>query len=207
MVEPNYKNIKLQEPKSIPKYLIRDIINGKPYYYKGYKEVLNKTKTINDIMPCSTLQAEIIMYLNFLLIQALGIKKYRIFTGESGNHIAKNLNYGLDLAVYDKKVLSSDKINEQYAAVPPILVVEVDVKVALEDSQEIDFIIEKTQSLLDYGTKKVIWVTSKTKKILIAESGKDWIMKDWSKEFELMNGILANVGQYLKENDIEAGKA
>jgi len=186
----------------IPSYLIRDIIGGKPYYYKGYKEVLNKTKTIHDIMPSSTLQSFIIMYINYLLIQALGIKKYHIFTSETGSHLAKNENYGLDLAVYDKKTLPNDKIGAHFATVPPLLVVEVDIKIELEDSTDLDFISKKTQSLLDFGTKKVIWITSKTKKVLIAEKGKDWILRDWDQDMELMKGVIANIGKYLKENDV-----
>ena len=202
MVEITHNQPPIEQP-SIPSYLIRDVINGKPYYYKGYKDVLAKKKTIHDIMPSSTLQAEIIMYLNFLLIQALGIKNYRIFTSESGNHLAKNVNYGLDLAVYDRQILSSDKINEHFATVPPALVVEVDIKVELEGTSDIDFIVEKTQSLLDYGTKKVIWVTSKTKKVLIAAKDQDWVIRSWNNEFELMDGISANIGQYLSENNVK----
>ncbi len=109
MVKVDYQGEQSVDKEYIPSYLIRDMIDGKPFYYKRYKDVLNKTKTIHDIIPCCTLQAEIIMYLNFLLIQTLGINKYRIFTSESGSHLAKNVNYGLDIAVYDKKVLTSKK--------------------------------------------------------------------------------------------------
>ncbi|MEM6320488.1 MAG: Uma2 family endonuclease [Bacteroidota bacterium] len=205
MVKADYQGSEGKEKITIPSYLIRDIIDGVPYYYKGYKDVLNKTKTREDIMPCSTLQAEIIMYLNFLLTQALGLKKYRIFTGESGNHLAKNINYGLDLAVYDRTILTSEKINKHYANVPPELVVEVDIRVELEDLNEIEFINKKTQSLLDYGTKKVIWVVSESQKVLIAESDaeKDWLLRDWHKDFDLFQGVNANIGQYFKEQDIQ----
>ena len=204
MVNTDYQGSEGKEKQEIPSYLIRDMIDGVPYYYKGYKDVLNKTKTRHDIMPCSTLQAEIIMYLNILLIQAINLKKYRVYTTESGNHLAKNVNYGLDLAVYDKAILTAKKINKHYANVPPELVVEVDIKVELDDLNEIDFINKKTQSLLDYGTKKVIWVISESKKILIAEGGgeRDWLLRDWNKDFELFDGITANIGQYLKDNDI-----
>jgi len=204
MVKVGYQGEPSREQEEIPSYLIRDMIDGKPFYYKGYKDVLNKTKTIHDIMPCSTLQAELIMYLNILLIQAINLNKYRVYTSESGSHLAKNVNYGLDLAVYDKKILTAKKINKHYANVAPELVVEVDIKVELEDLNEIDFINKKTQSLLDYGTKKVIWVISESQKVLIAENGKekDWILRDWNKDFDLFSGITANIGQYLKDNDI-----
>ncbi len=191
-----------QEVSSIPTYLIRDEFDGQFFYYKGYKEVLNKTKTLEDIMPSSGLQSEIIMYLFSLLLQHLGIQKYRIYASESGNHIQKNVNYGLDIAVYDRAILSSDKVTDKYVSVAPELVIEVDVKVDTKDLTEEEFIMSKTQSLLDSGCKKVIWVISKNQKILLAESNKDWIVRDWNKPFELMQAITANVGQYLKDNDV-----
>ncbi len=202
MVETKSVIRQSKEKQSILAYLIRDIIKGKHYYYKGYKEVLNKTKTIHDIRPSNALQAYIVMYLNFLLLQALGIKRHRIFTATSGSHLEKNENYGLDLAIYDSTALSSDKIGVHFADVPPLLVVEVDIKIELEDVNELDFVFKKTQSLLDFGAKKVIWVTSKTKKVLLAEAGKDWVLRDWDKDIELMEGVVANIGKYLKENDV-----
>ena len=142
------------------------------------------------------------MYINYLLIQALGIKNYHIFTSETGSHLAKNENYGLDLAVYDKKTLPNTQIGIHFATVPPLLVVEVDIKIELENSTDLDFITKKTQSLLDFGTKKVVWITSKTKKVLIAEKGKDWLLRDWDQDIELMKDVVANIGKYLEENDI-----
>lgn len=190
-----------QEP--IPDYLIRDILDGVPYYYKGYKSVLNKSKTLEEIMGSSGLQAEIVMYLNFLLTQALGIEQYRIYTSESGIHISKHMNYGLDLAVYDANVLSSDKVDDQYVKVAPQLVVEIDVKVNTNQLSEEEFIYKKTQSLLDYGVKTVIWVTSKSGKVLIAKPEKDWIVRDWNKEFILFKDIEANIGAFLKERGVK----
>ena len=32
---------------------------------------------------------------------------------------------------------------------------------------------------------------------------KDWLIRDWDKEFDLMNGVIANVGEYLKDNGID----
>lgn len=192
-----------QETSKIPNYLIRDEFDGRSFYYKGYKEVLNKSKTLEDIMPSSGLQSEIIMYLFAILLQQIGIKKYRIYASESGNHIKKKLNYGLDVAVYDRAILSSDKVNDKYVSVPPELVIEVDIKVDTVELTEEEFILSKTQSLLDSGCKKVIWIISKKQKVLLAEPNKDWLIRDWDKEFDLMNGVIANVGKYLKDNGID----
>ena len=47
--------------KKIPDFLIREVMDGQPLYYRGYRDVLRKLKTIEDIMPCSTLQATIVL--------------------------------------------------------------------------------------------------------------------------------------------------
>ncbi len=192
---------KKYEEKDIPAELVRDVIDGVPYYYKGYKDVLNKTKTIEEIMPCSTLQAEIIMYLNYLLVNFLGIEKFRIYTSESGSHLYKKVNYGLDLAVYDATVLTSEKVNEKFANVPPLLVVEVDIKVETKE-EEIEFINKKMKSLLDHGTGKVIWILTKERKIIIAEKNQEQQAIGINDNFELITGLIANVGEYLTKREI-----
>ena len=44
----------------IPEALIYEVMDGKPIYYKGYRDVLNKTKTLEEIMACSRLQGIIV---------------------------------------------------------------------------------------------------------------------------------------------------
>jgi hypothetical protein len=34
----------------IPQILVREVIDGVPFFYKAYKSVLNKTKKLEDIM-------------------------------------------------------------------------------------------------------------------------------------------------------------
>lgn len=196
---------KQEGERAIPDELVRDVIDGEAFYYKGYRDVLNKTKTIEELMGCSTLQGEIIMYLNYLLTQALGIIDFRIYTGEIGIHLSKKINYGLDLVVFDSHVLSSGKIDSHYANVPPHLVVEVDVRVDTQQLTEEEFIEKKTKSLLKHGAGKVVWVSTKSKKILIAEPGRAWQEQNWHEPFELLSGIRANVGEYLKMKGIPAG--
>ncbi len=72
--------------KKIPKHLIYEVTSdGKPIYYKGYKDVLNKTKTFEEITMESQLQAglkaEIAMLIG-LVLKKLG---YQIAAGGIGN--------------------------------------------------------------------------------------------------------------------------
>ena len=46
-----------KSPTKVPNYLIYEVVKGEPIYYKGYKDVLNKTKTFEEIIMDSTLQA------------------------------------------------------------------------------------------------------------------------------------------------------
>ncbi len=43
--------------QNIPDYLVYKMVEDKPIYYKGYKDVLNQTKTFEEIIIESKLQA------------------------------------------------------------------------------------------------------------------------------------------------------
>ena len=161
-------------------FLVADKINGFQYFYKNVKSDLYDNKHI-DLNPWHS--PIIKMYLNYLLTQSLGIEKYRIFASASGLSINEENVFCLDLAAYDSTVLTSDKISEKYADVPPLLVVEVDIKVELGNEAELDFVHKKTQSLLNYGTGKVIWVLTNEAKIVLAEKYKDWEILDIFDDF------------------------
>ena len=117
----------------IPDYLLKEEIEGIKFYYKGYQQVLNKTKKPEDIMGCSSIQSFIIEYFHTILIHANANKRYRIFTNESGNHFAHRSNMQFDIALYDKSVLTGDKITRKYVqGFPPTLVIEIDLDVNLK---------------------------------------------------------------------------
>ncbi|MEK7256845.1 MAG: Uma2 family endonuclease [Bacteroidota bacterium] len=190
----------------VPGYLVRDLIDGLPLYYKGYREVLAGTKTKEEIMGCSTLQSFILLYLIRILDQNLDEESFHIFTGESGNHLSPKTNFSLDLAVYDTGSLPVEKIDEHYAKVPPVLVVEVDVKMEPEEKMSDEQVIRlKTDSLLKYGVQKVVWFLSRKGQVFMAEKGKKGVWRSWHEPVELMPGIEVNVGSYLKRRGHPAG--
>ena len=47
---------KKMDKENIPDSLIYEVMDRQPIYYKGYRDVLNKTKTREEIMACSGLQ-------------------------------------------------------------------------------------------------------------------------------------------------------
>lgn len=190
--------------RKVPDYLVRETIDGIPYYYRGYKQVLTKKKTLEDIMGYSGLQASIIEYFIFHVLNKLNLKKYHIFSGETGNHLGYRNNLSLDIALFDRKTLTPEKITAKYVDVPAYCVIEVDIQAEWDDTAmtEVEFIGLKTKKLFDFGTKKLIWVLSRSKKIITAEPDKNWEIIDWDKDIDLIEGITFNVGKYLAEEGI-----
>ena len=193
---------KPSKKRKIPKLLIKETIDGIPFYYKGYRSVLNKTKTIEDIMADSGLQLFIKNFLKDLLTAQLDKNKYWVFVGEVGSHLDHRSNMGLDVAIYDKKKLTIDKITNKYIDITPVLVVEVDVNVEMEDRTSNlfeEFVLRKVRRLHEFGTKKIIWIFTKSKTIIIALPDNSWKVLDWDVEIEYLEGVKINIAQYLKD--------
>lgn len=200
-----------QLPKrKVPDFLVKEEIDGVLFYYKGYQSVLNKTKTSEEIMGCSGLQSIIVEYLLATLIESGARKTHWLLTNESGNHLALRTNLQFDLAIYEKSSLTADKITRKYiSGIAPKVVVEVDLDVELNNTQAAnieEFVMLKTEKLLQYGTKKVIWIFTKSKKVLVAD-GPTWSINDWTNDFEILDGIVFNLAAYLLETGIDPDAA
>jgi Uma2 family endonuclease len=186
----------------VPSYLVKEILDDMPVFYKGYKAVLRKEKTIEDIMGASGLQIFIVRYLFRLLDRNLDDNLFYVFTGEGGLHLSKGTNLSGDVLVFDKQTLTPDLIDTHYLNIPPLIDIEIDVEIDNTTFSDFDYIQRKTDNLLKFGTQKVIWILTKTQKIIVAEPNKDWLMIDWQKDVEITNGITFNVPQYLKKEGV-----
>lgn len=199
------QDINMPAPKNgrrIPAYLVSEVIDGIPFYYRGYRAVLNKTKKLDDIMADSGLQLFLKEYISDLLKTGLNRKTYFVGSGEIGNHIDRRNNLGLDVVVFEKSVLTPDKITTRYIDVPAKMVVEIDVNVELPDKKTDlfeEYVVRKVNRLFAFGTQKVVWVFSKSKKVISATPDAPWQISNWSDDVELMNGIVMNIDQHLKE--------
>lgn len=194
---------------SIPIHLIKEIIDGIPFYYRGFRAVLNETKTKADIMADSGLQGYIKTFFILLLAKQLDLSKYHFFAGETGAHLDKSNNLSLDISIFDKSILSPDKITTRYLNVPPKIVIEIDVNVEVVTPNENifdTFILRKIKKLHKFGTEKIIWVFSKSKTIIISTADKKWDVIDWDETVEILDGIQFNLAQYLKEQGVNVGE-
>ena len=191
--------------RKIPKvssYLVKEILDNMPVFYKGYKAVLRKEKTIEDITGASGLQIFIVRYLFRLLDRNLDDNLFYVFTGEGGLHLRKGTNLSGDVLVFDKQLLTPDLIDTHYLNIPPLIDIEIDVEIDNTTFSDFDYIQRKIDNLLKFGTQKVIWILTKTQRIIVAEPNKDWLLIDWQKDLEITNGITFNVSQYLKKEGV-----
>ena len=191
--------------QQIPKYLIKETIDGVPFYYKGFRAVLNKTKTKADIMADSGLQLFIKSWLMALLLKSIDLSKYHVFVGEAGAHIDHRNNLSLDLTVFDQSILTPDKITTKYIDVHPKIVIEIDVNVELEEPgvNTFDaFVLRKVKKLHQFGAEKIIWIFSKSKTVIIATPDNKWDVINWDNEVEILDGVSFNVAKYLQKKGI-----
>jgi Uma2 family endonuclease len=186
---------------TIPNALIWEVIDGKPLYRRGYKSVLGKQKTTDDIMGTSSSQALLTAYLNRLLVKNLDEELYDIWTGEPGLHLEKNDNFSNDIVVHE--IVSAARISTQYANYPPKLVVEIDIEIDPDSMPDTDYLQKKTSKMLDFGVERVVWILSYVKKVIVADRLKNtWVMHDWDTDIELMHGIMFNIQRFLEKRGI-----
>lgn len=183
--------------------LVYEVLDGRPLYYRGYEDVLAGRKSPEDIMGSSSLQWVLVSYFMEIMILGLDRKKYRFASNEAGVHINHRNNLSHDVAIYDRSVLTPDKINTQYVSVPAKVAIEIDVKADVSKVSDFNYVNRKTKKLLDFGSDKVIWIFSSSQQVMIAERNADaWLTMDWHRDLELLDGQIFNIGRYLEEEGI-----
>ncbi len=198
LTDPKAKTAK----RKIPAYLVRETIDGIDFYYPGFRQVLNKQKKLDEIMGDSGLQFFLKDYLVELLKEGLDKKLYRVAGGELGFHASVRNNMGLDVVIFDRALLTPDKITPRYVTVPPKVVIEIDVNVELpERNSDLfqEYVLRKLDSLFNHGVEKVIWFFTKSKKVCIALPGQAWQIDDWNQHLTLFEGVKVNIADYIAQ--------
>ena len=187
--------------KAIPKALIYEMVDGKPIYYKGHKDYLSGEKQINELMGSSYLQALIGTQLIILLSRLIDLTKYQLISNEVGLKFGKKSWRAADLAIYERESLKDVPKVNKYLEIPPEIVIEIDTKADLEDIQDsLGYYHEKTDQLLNFGVKKVVWIFTDTQKVMIARQGEDWHISDWHKNILIMEGVEVNIVRIIEES-------
>jgi hypothetical protein len=193
---------KVRGKRKVLDSLVCEILDGKPLYYKGYKDVLLKRKTIEEIMGSSSLQAFIISFLMEVIIKGKLSESYQVMVSEPGLHIDSKNNVLGDILIYDKQILTPDKINAKYLSVPAKVHMEVDISIELEDLKDYQYVEKKINKLHAFKTEKVIWILTNIRKVMVAVPGNPWQMYDWQNDIELLDSVNFNIGKYLDEKGV-----
>lgn len=180
----------------IPEHLIYEMVDGRPIYYAGYQNVVKGIINSEAIMGSSAIQSYILHLIQKFLNRHPLEKDIILLSNELGLKFKSKSWRSCDLAIFKKGSISTEQLfDDHYVDIPPNVVIEVDTKADLKNyDNEEHYYREKTQQLLDFGVEKVIWIYTKNpRKILVAENGKDWLLKNWNKDVEIMPDCLLNL--------------
>ncbi len=192
------KQTKKEENVQIPEALIYEKVKGKPIYYRNYEKVLKGELPLEAVMGSGDLHAFLVFMISFLLGKKLDLRNFIIATGELGFYTSENSFRLLDIAVFERK---NFKFSGGYTKIPPKVVIEIDTKADLSNYQSVEeYVFEKTQELLDAGVEKVVWIFTKTKKVMIAPKDQKWLVQNWNEPFEVLEGIEVNLSELVKED-------
>lgn len=87
---------------AIPSALIYEVLNGRPLYYRGYKEVLAKNLNPESVMGSNSLQSILVSLIHTHMMVNRDKKRYIPVTNEAGLHLELNDNLSCDVAVFEK---------------------------------------------------------------------------------------------------------
>jgi len=195
------RKISQEERKKLLKLLTYEKVRGKPIYYRDYEKVLRGELPPEAVMGSSELHALLVALIVAFLKEKLG-KDFAVTAGELGFIYAPRSFRSLDIAIFKKQDLLNP--TDKYTKKVPLVVIEIDTKADLSKYGSFEeYMYEKTQDLLNAGVQKVIWFTTKVKKITEAEKGKNWVVKDWNQEVEVIKGVKLNLAKLLEEEGIK----
>lgn len=179
--------------QKIPENLIYEKTGGKAIYYKGYKDYLKGNVQLDELMGSSYLQSLIITKLVYFLMSNLS-DKYLVLTNEIGLQFQDKGWRAADIAIMEADKLKGVAKTNKYLNIAPEIVIEIDTKAELEEAKHsFSYFHKKTDELLEFGVKKVIWIFTDSEKVMAAEKNKDWQILNWAKDVEITGGLNVNV--------------
>ncbi len=180
--------------KKLLEILTYEVVDGKPVYYRGYKEVLKGKKQPEEVMGASFLHGRFVALITNWLMENLG-NKYVVVSGELGYTVEGGWR-SLDIAVFRYKDVKDKLESENYIDIPPVLVFEINVRAEIES--EMEYVVKKSEDLLESGVEKVVWIFTKIKKIMVFERGGVGLILNWDEDIELIEDLKLNIKKLIK---------
>ncbi|WP_223834068.1 hypothetical protein [Spirosoma profusum] len=53
--------------------------------------------------------------------------------------------------------------------------------------------------MLDFGMERVIWITTQSRKVIVATKGEDWLTLNWDATVPVLDNVTLNVANILIE--------
>jgi len=122
--------------------LTYEVVDGKPIYYRGYREVLKGRKQPEEVMGSSVLQGRVVA---LILQRLLTLEKagFVVITNEVGVRTPNGYR-AIDVGVFREEDVGWE---DEYAKVGPVLAVEVEVKADVEGYGFLEYVIRKVEDL------------------------------------------------------------
>lgn len=196
----NKKELKRKRKQpEVPAYLVYEMLDGMPVYYRGYKNVLNGKQTFEEIMGYGDIQIFLINQLKDYFQPIFG-QDFWVWSGEAGLHVKHGTNPSLDFVLLPKSAFSLKNAKNKYIDTPPTVVIEVDTKADFEalPLSPGSYYIKKTELLLDFGVEEVIWIFTQVEKVMVARPKQPWLTVDWKDEIEVMRHRFS-ISQIIEE--------
>ncbi|MDQ7028374.1 MAG: Uma2 family endonuclease [Ardenticatenia bacterium] len=191
------------EVEQVPDALVYEMRGGEPIYYRAYDAVMRGERSLEEVMGSGKLQWWIIQTVLRFLFQHVEMTKYTVATNEVGFRVGPGSWRSLDVAIFERDAVLAEGLDNEYVSTPPLVVIEVDTKAdlrAFEGDAEL-YMREKTEDLLGAGVKRVIWYTTRDRRVLVAEVGQRWYLTTWDDEVEVLEGLPLNLAQLLAEEE------
>ncbi len=188
----------------IPTRLVKEVINGKKYYYKGYRSVLRGEKQFEAIRGSSELRSTLAAILAAYLGNQLNRTVYTMAIGTPGVCLDERNNFVSNIVIHRKADLTPDRDRTKYFSVAPLVAVEVDVRIEAEDegSDDFSYMFGKSTRMIEGGTVAVVWVLSRIQSLVVFAPGTDGSIQPkvipWTGSYDLPVGIHIRLAEWLE---------
>lgn len=191
---------RMSHPLPIPGTLIREEIDGKVFPYKGYRKILSGELTPHSEMGSSELQSTLVSIIHGYLFGQLDRQRFHLVTGEPGIHLSHRDNLANDIAIYTRPE-KSGALTTHYFSRPPVVAIEVDVKVETTEAgmSEFEYVILKSQQLIGFGCRQVVWVLTSIRQLVVFSGEASFQVLPWAAPLPLPAGAVLHLEQWITD--------